>query len=326
MDDKITLSHGAGGRLSWDLIEGSLAPRLGWKGLGLMDSGIVEVEGVKLAFTTDSFLVKPPFFPGGDIGKLSVFGTVNDLAVSGAKPLFLTLSIIVEEGFPREDLERVVESVGEACRVCGVRVVSGDTKVVERGKGDGVFLNTSGLGIVVKDVSPDFIETGDIILINGPIGDHEASILVSRKELGFEVDIESDCAPIHEKALKLVERVEVHAMRDPTRGGLATTLNEMARASGKGIVVYEKRIPIREEVRAICEILGFDPLYLACEGRFVAFVKRGFEDKALEVVGEEASIIGEVVADHPGRVVLRTSLGGERVLDMLSGEQLPRIC
>ena len=326
MEGRITLSHGAGGRLSWELIEGSLIPRLGWKDLGLMDSGIVEVEGVKMAFTTDSFLVKPPFFPGGDIGKLSVFGTVNDLAVSGARPLFLTLSIIVEEGFPRDDLERVVGSVGEACRVCGVCVVSGDTKVVEKGKGDGIFLNTSGLGVVVKDVSPGLIEVGDVVLVNGPVGDHEASILVSRKELGFSVDIKSDCAPIHGKALELLERVEVHAMRDPTRGGLATTLNEMARASGKGIVVYEESIPIREEVRAICEILGFDPLYLACEGRFVAFVKKGFEDKALEVMGEEARIIGEVVEDHPGRVVLKTSLGGERVLDMLSGEQLPRIC
>ncbi len=326
MEDRITLSHGAGGRLSWELIESSLIPRLGWEWLGLMDSGIVEVEGVKLAFTTDSFLVKPPFFPGGDIGKLSVFGTVNDLAVSGAKPLFLTLSIIVEEGFPRNYLERVVESVGEACRVCGVHVVSGDTKVVEKGKGDGIFLNTSGLGTVVKDVSPELIEVGDAILVNGPIGDHEASIIASRKELGLDVDIKSDCGPIHRKTLELLNRVEVHAMRDPTRGGLATTLNEMARASGKGIVVYEESVPIREEVKAVCEILGFDPLYLACEGRFVAFVKKGFEVKALEVMGKGARVIGEVVEDHPGRVVLRTSLGGERVLDMLSGEQLPRIC
>jgi len=301
----------------------------------LHDGAVVEVESVRLTFTTDSFVVSPLFFPGGDIGELAVNGTVNDLAMCGARPLYLSLALILEEGFPMEDLWRVVRSVQEAAQEAGVEVVTGDTKVVDRGKGDGVFINTSGVGIIPEgvDIAPRRARPGDVVLVSGAIAVHGIAILSVREGLEFETTLESDTASLNGLVESLLRAAgpQVHVLRDPTRGGVASALNEIAASAGVGVVLEETHIPVWDEVRGACEILGLDPLYVANEGKCLAIVAPEAAEAALEAMrshplGREAAIIGQVVEEHPGTVVLRSQVGGKRIVDMLSGEQLPRIC
>lgn len=332
----VLLAHGGGGRLTQMLIERMFLPAFHNPALEILhDGAVVEVEGVRLTFTTDSFVVSPIFFPGGDIGKLAVNGTVNDLAMCGARPLYLSLALILEEGFPMEDLWRVVRSVQRAAQEAGVEVVTGDTKVVDRGKGDGVFINTSGVGVIPPgvEIAPRRVRPGDVVLISGAIAVHGIAILSVRAGLEFETTLESDTAPLNGLvgALLQVAGPEVHVLRDPTRGGVASALNEIAASAKVGIVLEEARIPLWDEVKGACEILGLDPLYVANEGKCLAIVAPEAAEAALEAMrshplGREAAIIGQVVDDHPGTVVLRSRVGGKRVVDMLSGEQLPRIC
>ena len=332
----VQLAHGGGGRQSQRLIEGLLVPAFDDPRLRLLhDGALLELGGARLAFSTDTFVVHPHFFPGGDIGTLAVHGTVNDVAMCGARPVALSLAFVLEEGFPVADLERIVASIAHASRAAGVGVVTGDTKVVDRGKGDGIFVNTSGIGVVLEDadVSPLRVRPGDRILLSGPIADHGVAILSVREGLQFETTIESDTAclaPMAEAVVAATGR-GTHVLRDPTRGGVASTLCEIAQAAGVGIELDEAAIPVREEVRGACEILGLDPLYVANEGKMIAIVAPEEADRALEAMrraphGSEAAAIGEVVDTHPSRVVLRGRIGGRRVVEMLSGEQLPRIC
>ncbi len=334
MSNTILLAHGSGGKLSHDLVQNDFLPLLANPILNkLDDSAVFEFSG-HLAFTTDSYVVSPLFFPGGDIGKLAVCGTVNDLAMSGARPLYLSLSVIVEEGFPLDELEKILKSVQAAAEQAGVSIITGDTKVVNRGQVDRLFINTSGIGIIANgiDISGANARTGDKVILSGTIGDHGIAIMTQREGLKFEVPVGSDCAPLNELVAQMLEiSADIHCLRDPTRGGLATTLNEFARQSRAGIVIQENKIPVKEGVRAACELLGFNPLYVANEGKLVAIVKPGDADKVLAQMkqnsyGREASIIGEVTGNHPGRVVMKTVLGPSRVIDMLSGELLPRIC
>jgi hydrogenase expression/formation protein HypE len=301
----------------------------------LHDGAVVEVEGLRLTFTTDSFVVSPIFFPGGDIGELAVNGTVNDLAMCGARPLYLSLAFILEEGFPMEDLWRVVRSVQEAAQKARVEVVTGDTKVVDRGKGDGVFVNTSGMGVIPEgiEIAPRRVRPGDVVLISGAIAVHGIAILSVREGLEFETTLESDTTPLNGlvEALLRAAGPQVHVLRDPTRGGVASALNEIAANAGVGIVLEETRIPVWDQVKGACEILGLDPLYVANEGKCLAIVAAEAAEAVLEAMrshplGREAAIIGQVVEQHPGTVILRSQVGGKRVVDMLSGEQLPRIC
>lgn len=332
----VLLAHGGGGRLTQMLIERMFRPTFHNPALEtLHDGAVLEVEGVRLAFTTDSFVVSPLFFPGGDIGELAVNGTVNDLAMCGAHPLYLSLSFILEEGFPMDDLWRVVRSVQIAAEEAGVSVVTGDTKVVDRGKGDGVFINTTGLGLIPSGihVSPQRARPGDVVLISGAIAVHGIAILSVREGLEFETTLESDTAPLNGLVGALLRAAgpEVHVLRDPTRGGLSSALNEIASSAGVGIVLEEAHIPIWDEVKGACEILGLDPLYVANEGKCLAIVAPEAAEAALDAMrshplGREAAIIGQVVEEHPGSVILRSLVGGKRVVDMLSGEQLPRIC
>jgi len=390
MSDRILLAHGSGGRLSHELVErlflkyfhNPLLAQLG-------DAAVLEVSGfpfpvaglpglqpgasnLKLAFTTDSYVVSPLFFPGGDIGKLAVCGTVNDLSMSGATPLCLSAGFILEEGLPLADLERVVASMAETARSVGVPIVTGDTKVVDRGKADGLFINTAGIGVVpaAVEIAAERVQPGDVVILSGTIGDHGMTIMSQREGLRFDSPLVSDCAPLHGLVGAMFDALGLggqpqtphtvgdlpeteapapeapalgggkvtaapgcllHCLRDPTRGGLATVLNEVANQAGVGIEIEERAIPVRDAVRAACELLGLDPLYVANEGKLVAFVA----PEAAEVVlarmrtheyGREAAVIGQVTAEHPGRVVLRTPLGARRVVDMLAGEQLPRIC
>jgi hydrogenase expression/formation protein HypE len=331
----VVMAHGGGGRLMHQLIEKMFVTT--FRGGALQarhDSASLEFAHTRLAFTTDSYVVRPLFFPGGDIGKLAVYGTVNDLAMSGARPLYLSLSMILEEGLPMETLWQVVVSIQQAAQAAGVQIVTGDTKVVDRGKGDGVFLNTSGVGIIEHElvIAPQSVKAGDAVVLSGDIGRHGIAVMAVREGLQFESQIESDCAPLAEPVLALIaEGIEVHCLRDLTRGGLASAVVEIAEAAGVGIQLEEARIPVREDVRGACEILGFDPLYVANEGRFVAFVPAAQAEKTVEVlrrfaVSVNADIIGEVTATPEGTVVLRSVIGTSRVVDMLSGEQLPRIC
>ncbi len=298
------------------------------------DQAVFGVQAGRLAFTTDSFVVSPLFFPGGDIGDLAVNGTVNDLAVSGARPLYLTAGFILEEGFPVADLQRIAASMARAAAAAGVEIVAGDTKVVERGKADGCFINTSGIGVVERDVrlGADAVRPGDAILVSGPIGDHGITIMLARGELDLVADLASDTAPLHNLVARMLEATTaVHAMRDATRGGVATILNEIAAAAGVSIVVEESAVPVRAQVRGACEILGIDPLYAACEGRLVAFVAPEAADDALRAMqsdpaGQGAALIGAVRADSPGLVLLKTQFGGTRIVDLLVGDPLPRIC
>lgn len=332
---EILMGHGSGGKLSSQLIERIILPAFRNPALeALDDQAVVTINGCRLAFTTDSYVVTPIFFPGGDIGELAVNGTVNDLAVGGARPLFLSLAFILEEGFSLEELKRVVESASRAAQRAGVQIVTGDTKVVGRGSGDKIFVNTAGIGVLAPGVelSSGRVRPGDVILLSGTIGDHGVAILSKREGLEFEGQIESDTAPLHELALSLIDAFpDIHAMRDPTRGGLAAVLVEIATRRGLGIAVDETSIPVRDTVRGACEILGLDPLLVANEGKLVAFVPQEGADAVLErmrqhPLGRQAVRIGHVTADHPGFVTLRTPIGGERILDLPFGEALPRIC
>jgi hydrogenase expression/formation protein HypE len=334
--DHVLLGHGSGGRLSADLIRRIFLPAFQNPILArLDDQAIVSVNGVRLAFTTDSFVVSPLFFPGGDIGSLAVNGTVNDLAMGGAQPLFLSAAFIIEEGLPMETLRRIVESLHRAAAAAGVEVVTGDTKVVEKGSGDEVFINTSGIGIVPEglQLSADRARPGDRILLSGSIGEHGIAILAQREGLEFESPVASDSAPLHTLVAAMLEagKDSVRCLRDPTRGGVSSTLNEIAAQSRVGMLIEERAVRVREEVRGACELLGLDPLYVANEGKLVAIVAPESAEKILEAMrahplGAQAAIIGTVRESDAGVVALRTVLGTTRIVDMLSGDQLPRIC
>jgi hydrogenase expression/formation protein HypE len=334
LEDKILLAHGSGGKLAHDLVEKSFVRALANPLLAkLNDSAVFDFSG-RLAFTTDSYVVSPIFFPGGDIGKLAVCGTVNDLAMSGARPLYLSLSFIIEEGLYLSELEQVVESVQKAAKEAGVEVITGDTKVVHRGSADKLFINTAGVGIIAEgvDISGDRAGPGDKVILSGTIGDHGIAVISQREGLSFSTKLESDCAPLGDLVAEMIAASpNIHCLRDPTRGGLATSLNELAKQSKVSIRIEEQKIPVREEVVAACEMLGFDPLYVANEGKLVAIVPDGDADRVLKVMrgnkyGENAAIIGGVGAEHPGRVVMKTVLGASRIVDMLVGDLLPRIC
>ena len=334
MDKSILLAHGSGGKLSHELVEKKILPFLANPALNkLDDSAVFEASG-RLAFTTDSYVVNPIFFPGGDIGKLAVCGTVNDLAMNGARPLYLSLSAIIEEGFLLSDLEQILQSVKKATEEAEVSIIAGDTKVVDRGQADKLFITTSGVGIISPgvDISGANARVGDKVLLSGTIGDHGIAIMSQREGLKFSMALESDCAPLNKLVSKMLEvSSSVHCLRDPTRGGLATTLNELAWQSKVGIVVEETQIPVKEEVKAACELLGLDPIYVANEGKMVAIVDSADANKILACMkennyGRDAAIIGEVTKEHPGKVVMQTKLGPSRIVDMLSGELLPRIC
>ncbi|HET6982789.1 MAG TPA: hydrogenase expression/formation protein HypE [Myxococcaceae bacterium] len=333
--EQILLGHGSGGKLTAQLIERTLLPAFRNPILDqLDDQAVLPVAGGRLAFTTDSYVVTPIFFPGGDIGELAVNGTVNDLAVGGARPLWLSLAFILEEGLPLAELERVVASIRGAAERAGVTVVTGDTKVVGRGSGDKVFINTSGIGLVAEGVTLGSaqVRPGDAILVSGSIGDHGVAILSARERLGLEGDLASDTAPLHELcAAVLTAFPGVHAMRDPTRGGVAATLVEIATRRKLGIDVDERAVPVKDVVRGACELLGLDPLLVANEGKLVVFVPEEGADRVLGAMrahplGRQSARIGRVVADHPGFVRLVTPIGGERILDLPFGESLPRIC
>jgi hydrogenase expression/formation protein HypE len=334
MDDSILLAHGSGGKLSHELVEKNFLPFLANPALNkLDDSAVFEASG-RLAFTTDSYVVNPIFFPGGDIGKLAVCGTVNDLAMNGARPLYLSLSAIIEEGFLLSELEQIVQSIKKAAEEAEVSIIAGDTKVVNRGQADKLFITTSGVGIISPgvDISGANARAGDKVLLSGTIGDHGMAVMSQREGLKFSTTLESDCAPLNKLVYQMLEvSSNVHCLRDPTRGGLATTLNELARQSKAGIVVEEAKIPVKEEVKAACELLGLDPIYVANEGKLVAVVDPADADKILAQMrqngyGRDAAIIGEVTKEHLGKVVMKTKLGPSRIVDMLSGELLPRIC
>lgn len=336
--DRVLLGHGSGGRLSADLIHRLFLPAFQNDVLARLDDQAVcplaPHADVRVAFTTDSFVVRPIFFPGGDIGRLAVNGTVNDLAMGGATPLFLSAAFILEEGLAIDDLKRVAASMREACDEAGVTLVTGDTKVVDRGKGDQVFITTSGIGVVPagRALSASACRPGDRILVSGTIGDHGIAIMSVREGLEFETRLESDTASLAGlTAAMLAECPDIRCMRDPTRGGLSSALHEIAAASGVGMTLEEGALPIRAEVRGACEILGLDPLYVANEGKLIAIVPAGSAARLLEVMrahplGANAALIGEVVAGQAGMVVMRSLVGGARVVTMLAGEQLPRIC
>ena len=337
---QIVLGHGSGGKLTAELIDKVFRPAFANPVLDkLDDQAVVNVNGTRLAFTTDSFVVTPIFFPGGDIGRLAINGTVNDLAMSGARPLYLAAAFILEEGLASDDLRRVVESMRDAASEAGVLLVTGDTKVVNRGKGDQVFITTTGLGVIDRpvEISADRARPGDKIILSGFIGDHGMAIMSQRENLEFEGAIESDCAPLYGLVSAMLDVTgsnglpTIHCLRDPTRGGVATTLNEIAGRSQVGMLLQERDIPVRETVKGACEILGLDPLYVANEGKLVAIVAPEAADGIVQrmrqhPLGGEAVVIGEVVADHAGMVLMKTEIGGTRVLDVMFGEQLPRIC
>lgn len=332
---QVLLAHGGGGKLMQELIEKMFAATFG-AGCTQHDAAVLELPPGKLALTTDSYVIDPLFFPGGDIGSLAVYGTVNDLAMGGARPLYLSLGLILEEGLAMETLWRLVRSIHQAAQTAQVQIVTGDTKVVERGKGDGVFINTAGIGIVEhsQSIHPTSIRGGDAILLSGDLGRHGIAVMALREGLTFETAIASDCAPLVRPVLELLSAgIKVHCLRDVTRGGLASVLNELAITSQLGMEVQEGAIPVGEDVRGACEILGFDPLYIANEGRFVAFVPAVDAGRALEILRShhgDAQIIGQVTVPLDGYniapVTLKNRLGVPRILDRLSGEQLPRIC
>ncbi|MBO0857440.1 MAG: hydrogenase expression/formation protein HypE [Chloracidobacterium sp.] len=332
---RVTLAHGGGGKLMHQLIERMFTPAFSNPLLSARHDGATfSVNGERLAFTTDSYVVSPLFFPGGDIGLLAVNGTVNDLAMCGARPLYLSAGFILEEGLSMETLWSVVQSMRRAADEARVELVTGDTKVVDKGKGDGIFINTAGVGVIEHDlsISPASVRPGDLVLLSGDLGRHGIAIMAEREGLAFESAIESDCAPLGDLVMKLIDsKIEVHCMRDLTRGGLASALVEIAEAAKVQISIDENPIPVREDVRGACELLGFDPLYLANEGRFVAFVAASEADRALDILrshplGDGSCLIGKVTNDSSPAVVMRSRIGATRIVDMFSGEQLPRIC
>jgi hydrogenase expression/formation protein HypE len=328
--DTITLAHGGGGRLMRRLIESVILPAFSNPALNAAhDGAVLTVGGARLAFTTDSYVVRPLFFPGGDIGKLAVNGTVNDLAMCGARPLAISAGLIIEEGFSMDTLRRVIDSMAAAARAAGVQIVTGDTKVVDQGKGDGLYINTAGIGVIADgvDIAPANIRPGDAILLNGDLGRHSLAIMALREGLRFESAIESDCAPLSAPVMALLEAgVKVRCLRDLTRGGLASALVEIAQTARRSLQIAESAVPVREDVRGACEILGLDPLYAANEGRFIAFVAPEDADRALALMGDGARRIGSVLESEEGVVTLISVIGAARIVDMLSGEQLPRIC
>ena len=334
LKDKILLAHGSGGKLAHELVEKSFLKALANPFLAKLDDSAVFNLSGRLAFTTDSYVVSPIFFPGGDIGKLAVYGTVNDLAMSGAKPLYLSLSFIIEEGLPQGELSQVVDSIQKAVQEAEVEIVTGDTKVVHHGSADKLFINTAGVGIIPEgiDISGINARPGDKVILSGTVGDHGIAVLSQRESLSFSTQLKSDCAPLGGLVAEmLAASPNIHCLRDPTRGGLATTLNELAEQSKVSIRIEEEKLPVREEVLGACEMLGFDPLYVANEGKLVAIVLAGDAKRVLAAMqenhyGKDAVIIGEVSAENPGRVVMRTLLGASRIVDMLVGDLLPRIC
>ncbi len=333
--DRIMLGHGSGGKMMHDLIARTFLPAFDNSLLRAGDDAAVFPLGAgRLALSTDSHVVYPLFFPGGDIGRLAVCGTVNDVAVLGARPLYLTAGFILEEGLELDILQRVLTSMREAADEAGVQVVTGDTKVVQKGKADGMYINTSGLGTLLTEaeIGGAQAKPGDVVILSGPIGDHGIAVLGARGELGFDAEVQSDVAPLNHMIRTMLEAsTQIHVLRDPTRGGVATTLNEIAKQSGVGVTLFEKTIPVRPAVRAACEMLGFDPLYVANEGKVIAIVGRAEADRVLEAMrqnryGAEAVMVGEVQAESPGRVLLKTTIGSHRIVDVLLGEMLPRIC
>lgn len=331
----VLLAHGGGGRLTNQLIDGLFLPAFGNPAVHAHHDGAhLHMGGARLAFTTDSYVVRPMFFPGGDIGTLAINGTVNDLAMCGARPQFLSVGFVIEEGLPMDSLRRIVASMKAAAEAAGVTVVTGDTKVVDRGKGDGVYVNTAGVGLIEYDglIAPASVRPDDVVLLSGDIGRHGMAVMAAREGLQFESDIESDCAPLAAPVLALIEAgVTIHCLRDLTRGGVASATVEIAESTGLHIRLSEQAIPIREDVRGACEILGFDPLYVANEGRFIAFVPAAEADRALDIlrrhaVSRDAIAIGTVSEEPRALVTLKSRIGATRVVDMLSGEQLPRIC
>ncbi|MFC1559799.1 hydrogenase expression/formation protein HypE [Candidatus Margulisiibacteriota bacterium] len=333
MDERIRLAHGGGGKLTDQLIKKVILPYFDNPILReLDDSAAFTSPKERTAFTTDSYVIKPVFFPGGDIGKLAVCGTVNDLAVKGAVPLYISLALIIEEGFLISDLTKIIRSASEAAKASNVKVVCGDIKVVERGSADGIFINTSGIGKIVADISSKKAKPGDAVILSGPIGDHGISVLLARKEFKFKSDLKSDCAPLNGMTDSMLKASKnIHAMRDLTRGGLGTVLNEIAAASKVGIEIEEEKIPVNEDVRTACEILGLDPLYVANEGKLMAIASQKDAKKIVKAMksskfGRKADIIGKVTGTMKAKVVLKTKIGGKRFVDTFSGEQLPRIC
>ena len=331
----VVMGHGAGGKMMNDLIRHLFAAEFKNELLGQMaDATVIQPGAGRLAFSTDSFVVSPLFFPGGDIGELAVNGTVNDLAMSGAVPRYLSAGFILEEGLPMETLGRLCVSMARACKAAGVQIATGDTKVVDKGHGDGLYINTSGIGVIPEGarIGPAQARPGDVVIVSGTMGDHGIAILSVREGLKFQTEIKSDTAPLHGLVAAMLERTtEIHCLRDATRGGLAAVLNELAEASQVGIEFEEARVPIRPEVMAACEMLGLDPLFIANEGKLVAFVPEAQAAAMLDAMrahpyGKQATIIGRVVKDHPGMVLARTSIGGTRVVDLPAGELLPRIC
>jgi hydrogenase expression/formation protein HypE len=338
-DTTVRLDHGSGGRLARELTRDIFLKHFGGELLaGLPDAAVLPESGGRLAFTTDSHVITPRFFPGGDIGKLAVCGTVNDLAVSGAIPRYLSAGFIIEEGFGLEELERIAASMAEEAQRCGVEIAAGDTKVVERGGCDGIFINTAGIGTLPEErahiASAAEVAPGDRVLLSGTVGDHGMAVTAARRDFALETPLYSDCAALCGLTGALfssTEPEEIHFMRDPTRGGLATVLCELAEERDVGVELHESAIPVREEVRGLCELLGFDPLYVANEGKFVAVVSASSVEPVLEAMrnhhlGHDAALIGEITGTHPGRTLLHTGAGGARVIDMLAGGQLPRIC
>lgn len=333
--NKILLDHGSGGKMSHQLLHDLILPIFDNTILGaLHDGAVLEVEGGRLAFSTDSYVVDPLFFPGGSIGDLAVNGTVNDVSMCGGRPLYLSAGFTIEEGFSIDDLKRILQDMKHAALKAGVKVVTGDTKVVPKGAADKLFINTSGIGVIPDgvNISGQNARGGDVVLLSGTIADHGMTVLTQRDGLQFDSSIKSDTAPLNHMVSNLLSLCKsIHVLRDPTRGGVGTALNEIAGQSNVGIRIHEQKIPIRTETAGICELLGFDPLYVANEGKLIAVVDAACAEKALSVIkedefGKNACIIGEIVSDHPGRVVLQTRIGGTRIIDMLTGGQLPRIC
>lgn len=333
--DKILLDHGSGGKISHNLTRDLMLPIFSNAALEALDDGaILEIDGKRLAFSTDTYVVDPIFFPGGSIGELAINGTVNDIAMCGGTPLYLSVGLIIEEGFPLSDLETIVRRMGAAAHKAGVTVVTGDTKVVPKGAADKIFINTSGFGLIPDGIAVGSTKAryGDQIILSGTIADHGIAVLTQREGLTFETPVNSDSAPLNHMVQRMFAASKaIHVLRDPTRGGVGTALNEIAQKSNVGIKIFEERIPVRKEVAGICELLGFDPLYLANEGKLLAFVAPGDVASVLAVMrsdtyGKDAVVIGEVTPNHGGQVFMQTRIGGIRILDILTGEQLPRIC